>query len=140
MVDFQAYRSIPPALGMRLWQPNPYRVFRSRRPREIPSDSSDSDSDVDLPIRRKRQPQGGSLIARRQRNREGMINRGCECDSCIKLDPENKKTTFRQYDDVDPKGKPPGDTQHFFSLCDRSVYAFALKERSFGKSLCSADT
>lgn len=62
-----------------------------------------------------------------------MINRGCECENCIKLESNSKRATFRHYDEVDPKGPPPGDQNHFFSLCEREICAFALKERSFGK-------
>jgi len=64
-----------------------------------------------------------------------MGNRGCECDQCTKLGVLVKQTRYREYDDVDPNGEPP-NTDHFFSLCGRSVGGFYLKERVFGKNTC----
>jgi hypothetical protein len=99
------------------------------------SDSESSSDDRDdrsinseRPSRRKRFPF-------RMRETADMGNRGCECDQCTELGMIVKQTRYRDYDDVDPNGEPP-NRDHFFSLLDRAVGAFSLKERVFGESFC----
>jgi len=91
----------------------------------------DSDSDADLPRRARKR----TLRLRQQDSRESMNSRGCECEECAKVGAVKKvKATYRHYDDVDPNGDPPNQ-DHFFSLCDRDVLAFSLKDRAFGTFL-----
>lgn len=68
-----------------------------------------------------------------------MGNRGCECEHCAKLGLIVKGTRYREYDDVDPNGEPP-NRDHFFSLLDRTIGGFSLKERVLGKDLISKRT
>jgi hypothetical protein len=96
--------------------------------------SSDEDSD-DQSVSKSRPNRRRKAPLAVLRGSAGMGNRGCECDECMNQEVMVKQTRYRDYDEVDPNGDPP-NRDHFFSLCDRVVGAFALKERAFGKSFC----
>lgn len=93
--------------------------------RRADSESEVSDSSDD----EVRRPRPSKLRSRTRRD----VDRGwcCECDKCIEREDVPRGNTYREYDDVDP-AVVPGNRDHFFSLMDRDVLAFALKERKFG--------
>lgn len=108
------------------------RIINRRSNLEIGDIDSDSDSDgndEDSSNESGRRPTR-KKIGFRERREIGK-SCGCECEDCIDRDETKRRISYRDYDDVDPKGHPPNE-KHFFLLCNRDVLAFALKERAFG--------
>ncbi|KAH8903522.1 P-loop containing nucleoside triphosphate hydrolase protein [Coniochaeta sp. PMI_546] len=97
------------------------------------SESSDSGSGSESErLRRRKKARRVTRLSPQEKARESITSQGCECEACSKLERDvttGQNTTYRHYDGIEPSDDPPVDKQNFFSLCDRSVFAFALKER-----------
>jgi hypothetical protein len=86
----------------------------------------------------------GSVECRQCKNLRGIVVErsrvpGCECAECEDLEgvkEEYIKTTFSDYDDINPR-ETNELSEHQYLLCMSHMFGFVLKDRTYGKILCT---